>query len=217
MQKLKSALALGLILLSTQTTLAKSDLGQGRLFLGYTKGDPKELKTELAAQGLKDADGINNFGIEITFPTYEYLQLGLRYNHHLMGLDELTSDPATDYKAEIKQDTFAGVARVPFYKSDFVVMDVFAAVGVAMTNYTEKTASIDGTLKNSASPYYTAGASMAFGYKQYFLFFEGGYEGNKVSDLKREGTINNNLNTLELSGTYFLVGLMFDGIPIFKK
>lgn len=218
MQKLKSALMLGLlVVIPVNFVMAKDDLGQGRLFLGSTKADPTELKTELTAQNLKNIDAISQFGIEITFPTFQYLNLGLRYNRHYMSQDELVSDPSTDFKAEIIQDSMAGVARVPFLKTDFVHMDVFAGVGFSNTTYSEKVVVQDGQLEKKFSPYYTAGASMALGYKQYFLVFEGGYEGNKVEGFTRTGTINNNINTIDLSGSYFMVGLMFDGIPIFKK
>ena len=206
-----------LVLAPAQSVLAKDDMGQGRLFVGSAKANPTELKTELAAQGLKDLDAVYQYGIEITFPTLEHLNLGLRYSRHYFSQSEITATPNADYKAELAQDTMVGVARVPFYKTDVVHMDVFAGVGASNTTYTEKVVGQDGKLAKSFAPYYTAGASLALGYKQYFIFFEGGYEGNKVDSFDRSGTINSNINTMDMSGSYFLVGVMFDGIPIFKK
>lgn len=218
MLKFKLFLVTGiLIFISAQTAMAKGDVGQGRLFLGSTQTDPTEVNTELTAQNLKNVESGNQFGIEITFPTFQYLNLGLRYTRHYVHQDELASDPATDYKAEITQDSMLGVARIPFFKTDHVIMDAFAGVGVSNTTYTEKVVAQDGKLEKSATPIYAAGASIAFGYKQYFIFFEGGVESNKVEDFKRSGTVNGNINTIDLSGSYFMVGLLFDGVPIFKK
>jgi len=218
MLKLCSIFVLGLLVfVQTPSAMAKSDLGQGRLFLGSTKTQPTELKTELVAQGLKDLDAVSQAGIEITFPAFEYLSWGLRYTRHYISQDELNSDPATDYRADIAQDSMQGIVRVPFYKSDYVLMDVFAGVGFSNTSYKEKVVAQDGELKKSASAIYSAGASVAFGYKQYFLVLEGGVETNKVDSFERSGTINSNINTIDMSGSYFIVGFLFDGVPIFKK
>jgi hypothetical protein len=202
----------------TQSAIAGSDMGmgQGRLFFGAAKADPKDVNTELTAQGIKNIDTSNQYGIEITFPIFQYLQLGLRYSHHYISEGEVTST-ANDYRAEITQDGMLGMARVPFLKTDIVHADVFAGVGANSSTYSEKAAGQDGKLSNSANPYYLAGASLALGFKQYFVFFEGGFESNKVGSLKSSGTINNGISSIDLSGSYFMVGLMFDGIPIFKK
>lgn len=218
MQKFTSQLMLGVLLtFSAQSVLAKSDMGQGRLFLGSTQADPKELNTELTAQGIKNVELNNKFGIEITFPTFEYLNLGLRYTYNLISNDETTADPNTDYLAKATQNSFLGVARVPFYKNDYVHLDVFAGVGVNNMSYSIKTASQDGKLEQSTIPTYAAGASASFGFKKYFVFFEGGFESNVANDLKTSGTINANVTKIDLTGSYFVIGLMFDGIPIFKQ
>jgi hypothetical protein len=213
----KFLLSLVFFVFGSRVMAADMGLGQGRLFLGSTKTSPSELNTELTAQGLKNVDLNNQFGIEITFPTFQYLRLGLRYTHHLISQDETVSDPTTDYKAGLTQDALMGIARVPLLKTDYLHFDVFAGAGVNNSTYTEKTASQDGKLEKSASPVLAAGASLALGFKQYFVFFEGGYESNKLDDMKRSGNLNSNVNSIDLSGSYFLVGLMFDGIPIFSK
>lgn len=217
MQKLKSQLVLGfLLILSTSSVFAKNDMGQGRLFLGSTQADPKELNTELTAQGIKNVELNNKFGVEITFPTFTYLNLGLRYSYNLISNDENPADPNTDYLAKATQNSFLGVARIPFYKNDYVHLDVFAGVGANNMTYSIKTSSQDGKLEQSTIPTYAAGASAAFGFKKYFIFFEGGYESNLAKDLKSSGTINTNVTKIDLTGSYFVIGLMFDGIPIFK-
>lgn len=207
------------ILLGTfsHVAFAKSELGQGRLFLGGTQTKPQEVNTELTAQNLKNIELNNQFGVEITFPTFEYLNLGLRYTHHLISQDEKPEDPNTDYTAQVKQDGMMGIARVPLFKSDYVIADVFAGAGVNSMTYSVKTASQDGKLEKSTVPTYAAGASVAFGFKKYFAYFEGGFESNAADNLKSTGTINNTITKIDLTGSYFVIGFLFDGIPIFTK
>ena len=63
----------------------------------------------------------------------------------------------------------------------------------------------------------TVGGSVAFGYQGFFLVFEGGLETNKVKSLTRTGTVSNNVDTIDLSGTYASIGLMFDGVTARSK
>lgn len=192
-------------------------LGEGRLFLGTTQVSPSELNTELTAQGIKTVDLNTQFGVEITFPTFRYLNLGLRYTHHMISRDEATSSTGTDDKADLNQDGLMGIARVPLIRSDFMHFDVFVGAGANKSTYTEKSATQDGKLEKSVSPLLAAGSSLALGYKKYFLFFEGGYESNKLESMTRSGNLDSNVNTIDLSGSYVMAGLMFYGIPIFSK
>jgi len=219
MSKVIRALLGSFLSLTITSTAFAGDMGMGqaRLFLGAAPVDPKDVNAALTAQSMKNIKTSNQYGLEITFQTLQYLQLGLRYSHHYISQDEDPSNEATDYKTDMSQDAMMGVARVPLMKTDYMKLDVFAAAGINSTVATLKTASVDGKLEKTGSPYYTAGASVAFGYKQYYLFFEGGYEGNKVDDLKPSGNMPNPVTSIDLSGSYFLVGFMFDGIPIFSK
>lgn len=204
----------------TQSVFAADDKGQARLFIGSTKFESAELNTELTAQGLKNMDMINQYGVEITFPIMNYLNLGLRYTKHNMLQDELTSNSTTNFEAQIDQDGMMGIARVPFFKNDIVHVDAFAGVGGNDTTYKIKTATQDGELskKNSffGSPSCAFGSSVAIGYKQYFFILEVGYESNKVDGFSRTGNINGNVNAIDMSGSYLTIGFMFDGIPIKK-
>jgi hypothetical protein len=207
-----------MFLLSGQWAMAGDmGMGQGRLFLGGVKVKPSVLNTELTTQGIKTVDLNNQFGVEITFSIFRHLNLGLRYTHHMFSRDETTSSSNTDYKADMNQDGMMGIARVALIKSDFMHLDIFAGAGANKSAYTEKTAAQDGKLEQSVSPALAGGASLAFGYKKYFLFFEGGYESNKLDNMTRFGNLNSNVKTIDLSGSYALVGFMFDGIPIFSK
>jgi hypothetical protein len=133
--------------------------------------------------------------------------------------DEAVPDPSTDYVAKLSQDSVVALIRVPFVKSDFFRVDAFGGVGGSNTTFKIKTASQDGELTRRegndwlATPYFSYGGSIAVGYKRVFLAVEAGVETNKVDGFKRKGTINDNVQTIDLGGGYFLVGLVFDGVP----
>lgn len=193
------------------------NLGQGRLFLGSTSASPDDLNTQLTSQNLKKVDLINKFGVEITLPTLGALQTGLRYTKHIVSQDENPASSATDYKVDLDQEVMLGIVRWPFLKKENIHMDVFGGLGASSATYKIKTASLDGALKQSAALNYVAGASLALGFKKFYLVLEGGYENNKLDDLKVSGNLNNSITEIDMSGTYFLVGLMFDGVPVFTK
>jgi hypothetical protein len=203
--------------LGQSSMAADLGLGQGRLFFGTVRPDPTELNTELTAQGIKTVDSFNHFGIEITFPTFQYLNLGLRYTRSSISQGEVTPNASTGNSANLTQDGLIGVARVPLVKSDFIHFDLFAGAGAKKSAYAEKTASQDGKLEKDTSPVLMGGASIAFGSKKYFLFLEGGYESNKLENMTSSGNLNGNVKTMDLSGSYVDIGIMFEGIPIFTK
>lgn len=213
-------LLVGVVCLS-QNVFSAERMGQARLFLGSTQTKPSELNTELTAQGLKKVELNNQYGVEITFPVMTYLNVGLRYSKRLISQDEETDGGSTDYKISVNQDVADLIARVPIYKSDYIRFDGVVGVGGSNTKYEIKTASQDGTLEKKGSPFASlhslAGLSFGLGKGQFYFVVEAGYDLNKVDGFERSGTVNNNVNTVDLSGGYFSLGLMFDGIPIFTK
>lgn len=205
--------------LYSQISFARDIPVQARLTAGMITVSPTNANEGLDAQGLKKLDKITQLGLEITYPVARYLDVGARYTKRLGDTEENPADPNTDYSSKLDQDSIMLMARVPFLKSDVFRVDAFAGVGGSNTTLKIKSASQDGELTSRAadgwfdSPYAAAGISAAIGYKQFYLVFEGGYESNKVSSFKRSGSVNNSIDTLDLSGGYFTVGLMFDGIP----
>ncbi|AZZ36081.1 hypothetical protein CIK05_04500 [Bdellovibrio sp. qaytius] len=210
-----------LVMLSGQFAFSSDRMGQARLFFGSTTASPSELNTELTAQGLKNVDLNNQAGLEITFPVMTYLNFGMRYTKRLISQDEVANAASTDYKVEMNQDVADLVARIPFYKSDFVRLDGVIGAGGSNSKYEIKTATQDGELEKKGTPFATphalAGLSLGLGKDKYYFVIEAGYDMNKVDGFTRSGTINNNVNTVDLSGGYLTLGLMFDGIPIFTK
>ena len=206
------------LLIFTQTTQAETSMGQGRLFIGSTKVDPKDLNTDLEAENLKSLDAITQYGVEITFPVTSFLNTGLRYTKKATFADEKDSSSSTNFESKISQEAMLAVARLLVKKTDSAYFDTFIAVGGTNTDFKINSATQDGELdkKNSffANPIYTAGASVAVGFKKVYFVIETGYEYNLIDKLKSSGTVNNNVDKIDLSGGYVTVGLMFDGIPI---
>jgi hypothetical protein len=190
--------------------------GQGRLFLGSTSIKPDNLNTELTAQGLKNMELLNQFGVEITLPVVKYLDAGFRYTKRIASEEENPANSTTNYKAEISGDSFMGVARVPFYGNNFLRADVFGGVGISNTTYKIQTASQNGELTKKTTPTYAAGGSIGFGYKQFFFVIEAGIEGNTAKDFTRTGNVNSNVTEIDMSGSYLTLALMFDGVPVTK-
>ncbi len=189
---------------------------QARFFAGMTNADPKNVNETLEAQGLKKFQGITQLGFEATYPILNYLNVGVRYTKRLADVDETSG--TNGYTAKIDQDSVLLVARVPFVKTDIVRLDAFAGFGGSNTTLKVKTATQDGDFTKRASgdwlatPYTAVGGSVAIGYKQFYFYVEGGMETNKVDGFKTSGITSSNINTLDLSGGYFTVGLMFDGL-----
>lgn len=202
---------------------AKDIPAQVRLFAGSAKVDPVDFNTELAAENLKKLDLITQYGIEALYPVAKYIDVGLRYTRHYALLDELTSPSATEYEAQVDQDSVLAIVRVPFFKTTFVRADAFAGFGGSNTTVKIKTASQDGELNRKdkdgwfARPYSSYGGSLSLGYKMFYIFFEGGVESNKIDGFTRTGTVNSNVDAIDLSGAYFSVGVMFNGSAISRK
>lgn len=212
------AIILGMVL-GAQIVEAKEFPVQARLFAGNTKVDPKNLNTELEAQSLKKVDSISYLGVEATYPVLSFVNVGLRYSRRSAENYENPSNPTTDYYSRIDQDSVLGLIRIPFLKTALLRLDAYAGVGGSNTTFKIKSATPqDGELSKKesgdwfATPYYAYGASVAIGWKMVYLVVEGGMETNVVDGFKRTGTINNNIQKIDLSGSYFMLALMFDGV-----
>lgn len=222
---IRYSIALVFIFMVFQTDLvfASNFPVTARFFIGQTKVDPVNLNTEMTAQSLKKIDAVSQLGLEATYSVFKYLDFGIRYTKRYVNQDELTNNPATDYHGQIDQDSVLLLARVPFFRTNIVRADIFGGVGGSNTTFKIKTATQDGELTRResndwfATPYASFGASVGIGYKKFFLVAEGGLETNKVNKFKRTGTVNTNIDNIDLSGSYFTIGLMFDGLSASKK
>lgn len=189
---------------------------QARLFAGMTSTDPSGLNEELRAQGIKEFKSIPKYGAEATFALNPMLDVGFRYEkRYLSNSEEAPISPSTS-SASLDQDSVLLVARVPLVKKSYFQFDVFGGVGGSNTTLKVKTASQDGELtKRESGDWFASlrtsfGASVAVGFKKVYLVVEGGQESNKVDSFKRSGNVSSNIQSMDLSGSYVTIGLMFD-------
>lgn len=221
-----SCVVMGLMFGATNAQAAELP-AQGRLFAGVTSADPASFNQELTVNGFKEQKLYNRFGVEITMPIGWMLEAGLRYTKTYHNIDEISPTPGSSYGALVDQDSVMGIARVPVFKSPLVRADVFAGIGGSNTTLKFKNASLDGDLSRRegsdwfASIRSTAGVSVGVGFKNVFFVVEGGFDSNKVDSLNTSGTLNaglvGNVTSIDLSGSYITVGLMFDGITATSK
>jgi hypothetical protein len=225
LSRIHSFLPLCLIAMaSLESAFAAKDVPiQGRVFAGVGSADPKNLNTELEAQGLKTVSSVYQLGAEATYSVLPVLELGVRYTKRYIERDEDPGSLFTDYSAELSQESVALVGRIPVLKTKILRLDGFAGVGGTNTTLKIKTATQEGELSKKdnqnwfAGYYTTVGGSVAIGYKYLFLIVEGGMETNKVSNLNRTGTVNTNVSEIDLSGSFFTLGLLFNGVELTKK
>jgi hypothetical protein len=196
---------------------AKPQEINGRVFGGGVNVSPDEVNTELKDDGLKKISTTLLLGIEGSYPVLSWLELGVRYAKNQVNRDEDPSDPDHGYKVYASQDMLMLMARFPIVKSNFFIFDIFGGYGGVSTVLKIEDASQSGELsRNSPSDVFrtgvhTYGASMSVGWKSFFLFVEGGVLGDKVDAFKRTGTIRGEIQKLDLSGTYGMVGFLFNG------
>jgi hypothetical protein len=214
-----------LVLSSAQTGLcAESFPAQGRLFVGNTFISPAELNSEMSAQGLTPFKGMPELGLEITYPLWRLLDVGMRYSRR--GATEYLagSTAATTFRGDLRQDSILLLARVPVVRTQVLKFDLFAGFGGNNTTFEIASAGENGQLTRKASselwvasPEASAGASVGVGYRKFFLYVEGGYDLNRAHHLARTGTVGGSVGTIDLSGPYVLLGVLFDGISGTKQ
>lgn len=213
------SLVLLVILLFARSSFAEEFIAKGRVFIGANSANPSELNAEMANQNIKEFKTLTRYGVDITYTLNSLLDVGLRYERIDQKNLEETKTAGQDYHATLSQDAILGVARHTFLKSDIIRADVFIAGGAARTQFSILNATQDGQLASSGFTSLTAkaGGSVGVGFKKVFAFLEGGYDYNKVSSgLSREKNINSNVGTLDLSGGYLAIGILFDDITARK-
>ena len=134
------------LLLSHEPVRAAGVPLQARLFVGGTKIDPAELNTELKAQSLKSMNNYYMYGVDATYQFLKIFNFGLRYCKHNVFSDELNSSAATNYQAEIKQDSALLLGRISFVDTTFLRIEAFGGFGGSNTTLKMKTAMLDGEL-----------------------------------------------------------------------
>ena len=183
-----------------------------RLIAGAASPSPAEVNKSFESQGLEKVSSSLLLGGELGF-AFDRVELGMRYLSNQVRRAEKPDVPNVEYVGSIKQDLLLAMVHVPVVKGDYARFDLFGGFGGVGSQLKVKSSSQKGELKRSLleSAAWTGGASLSLGYKSFFISFEGGYLGNKSRDFSRSGTINQDIQTLEMSGGYAAVSLLFFG------
>ncbi len=195
---------------------------RSRVFLGASEGKLSNVNTELRNLGLEEMGSVPFYGAELTYKVLPIVEVGLNYLKR-QNTRKSTATSSSNYGAEFDQNIFLGILRIPFIKTSVLRIDVFAGIGGSNTKLKINTASVNGEVSKKDSKEFVAsftsryGASVGAGFKGVYFYVEGGYEDNKVNSLDRTGNINTNISSIDMSGTYGLIGLQFDAPEIFSK
>jgi hypothetical protein len=193
---------------------------QGRVFVGAINPKFDNVNQELRRLGLEEIGSVPMFGAEVTYAVLPILEVGLNYSKRA---NVRKTSGVSGYLSELDQDVALAVARVPFIKTSVVRIDVFAGVGGSNTTLKIKSATQTGEISKRDSKEFFAsvasryGASAAVGFRGFYFFFEGGMESNKVDSLTRTGTVGGNIQYIDFTGPYGLIGLHIDGATLTKK
>jgi len=216
-----SALTLSLLLGLTVPGIASAEplLIRARLLAGVTQFSSPDLDSLLTSQNFKTASLLPRAAVEISRPIFSRFEVGLRYQLRFLkrGLQGLSNEETTPFAA-LRQDSFQAMARVSLIQTKLLWLDVGGGIGGYNTQFEFKNTSQDGELSKSslsdfgASPMYSFGASGGIGAKGFYLVGELGYERSRVTDLQASGSMPTNVQVMDLSGPYFMLGMMFDGL-----
>lgn len=195
---------------------------QLRLFVGEQNASPTDVNTVLTSGGLKNYKDITTYGVEATYAIIPHVNLGARGEgkwQKVLETAATSANPSNPYYSSVQQTAAMAVLRVDVVTTSAVMLDVFGAAGTAKTSMDIRTASGDGNYSSSNSFISSAGASLAIGWDSIFFLVEVGHEWNKIGGLSKNGVTSSSINSIDLSGSYATIGLLFNGLPswIHKK
>jgi hypothetical protein len=190
---------------------------QLRLFGGVQGAEPKELNTNLETLSLDKVDGLIHGGIEASRPFGNHFEVGLRYSVRYHKKGESTDNPLVDYSSELNQNSMMFTARVPIVNTAVFRFETFAAYGGANTTVDVTSATQVGSYTDKKSEWFghsisSYGAALGVGYKRFYIYIEGGYENNKTGKLTYTGTVSQSVESIDLSGTYGVIGILINGV-----
>lgn len=195
---------------------------QGRVFAGATAADPTDLNTQLSGQGIKPMSAISHYGAEVAYPLLNVFEVGLRYSKKLLKQEESSSSLATDYYAQLDQDSLQLVGRIPVLKTSILRLDGFGGIGGSNTTLKLKSAGVEGEWSRKdnsgwvAAPISSYGGSLAIGWKPFYVVIEAGVESNKIKGLVKSGSVST-LDAIDLSGSFVNVGILINGAAVNSK
>lgn len=190
-----------------------------RVFASETQfaNQSEELNTLLAADGIEKLDKVVGFGLEANADVTSWFKAGTKFKGIFAGSNKNEAQlPATEY-IQIQQYSAGLIGRIGLINKQNFLLDVFAEAG--LSNNTIEIKSSLGTAKwdKKSHFYQRAGASLAAGGSGFKFYVEGGYENFKLDNLEHTGSFGQSTSSIDLSGPFVGVGLIFSGIPSWIK
>jgi hypothetical protein len=179
---------------------------------------PDTFNALTAADGVNGLTNLSGLGIEADVRLGRMLKVGTR----VRGVWNLNTannapNPPTAFVA-VQQFQGSLFFRIPILDQDWLTLDGIGEGGVENTHIDVTTTSNGaGTFTRNSSFFERAGASVGIGWKSIKFFFEAGQEWNYLDNMTFEGTLNNNIKNLDLSGPYFAFGIIISGVPSWIK
>lgn len=217
MKTLALYLVSSILIISVPSFAGDEVINQLRFFYGQSSVDAKEVNTVTEAAGLKNFSKLDHFGFEASRDVAKFFNLGLRFSVATSRSKMADSSASSEYDSNLGQVILMPMLNFPFVNTEKFKLDIFAGVGLANTTLKLKTSDQNGTYSsNQSSPSAVAGLSFAVGHKYVFLKVEGGYQYSKPSGFTKNGTLTGSIDTIDLSGSYFNVGIYIDGLKLGK-
>lgn len=192
---------------------------QIRVWVGTQSVSPGPVNDYLTSQALKTFGNVGTYGIEGTHKFLSRLNFGVRGEGKYQKVKEtaaVSADPANPYYSSIQQVSALLVLRLDLVKSQFLKIDAFGAAGTTSTSMDLRTSLGDSNYSHAmTSPVTKVGGSVGLGWSNIYFLVEAGYESNKVGSFTRTGATTSSIDTLDLSGSFVNVGLIFQGLPTF--
>lgn len=179
---------------------------------------PTALNNLTAADNVQKLSDLTGIGLEADAQLKPWLKIGTRIKGIWNSVyPPNPPSPATAY-LQVSQYSGGVLVRVPIVNNDWLLFDTFAEVGVANTKIDVQTISSGkGTFSKESGFYQRAGVSAGIGGPAIKFYLEAGQEWNNLSGMSFQGTLNQNVSSVDLTGSYYAFGLIFSGIPSWIK
>lgn len=218
------ALLILLPMLMSASTWAASFPARARLIVSTTQVKVPELNELLSSRGFDSVSLLPSVGVEITRPLGSRFEAGFRYQFRLLtrGVEGLDFGGGSPFAA-FRQDTIQAIARLSVVRRKVFRADLVAGVGGNNSRFEIKNTAQDGELNRTAlgdfvsTPMGSVGASFGFGAGKFYLMSEVGYERNRIPDLVKSGALTTSINTIDISGPYVMLSILFDGISASRR
>lgn len=190
-----------------------------RFFLSDTTFANKDenLGALMQADQIEELKTVTGFGLEVDAELSSWFKAGTKIKGVFDGSNKKEAPfPATEYLS-VQQYAAGLTGRVMLVNKEKFFFDVFGELGLSNNTVELRTTAGNAKWDKDMHFYQRAGASMGIGGSAFKMFVEGGYENFKLDHLKYEGTTGQNIDEIDLSGSYVSVGLIVSGLPSWIK